>query len=273
MSKLIITAALTGAITSKNHTPYVPLTTKEIVREAVRCEEAGATIVHLHLRDFQGQIGLAPELFIELVSEVRVHTNLIICLSTSFWGTETQISDRISGIAAHPDLVSFHVGSMNRGTKLFHNPVEYQSALAEATKRQRIKPEFEIFDLSHLSRALEIHAAYKFPDPFYCQFIMGAAGGCPPQAKHLLHLVESLPSGAVWSVAAVGKAQLPMNLLGIMLDGQIRTGLEDNIYLRKGVLATGNAILVERLVKLAYELNRDIASVSETRAILGLEAV
>ena len=268
--KTIITAALTGAVTSRSDTPYLPLTKEEIAAEALRCANAGATIVHLHLRDSNGLPVLSPELFAELVAEVRSKADILICLSTSSWGTDALIKDRLASTAANPDLVTFHVGSMNRGKQIFANPLEYQEALAQVTKAGGIKPEFEIFDLSQISRALEIQQSFQFPTPFYVQFVLGVKGGCPAEPRHLLHMVETLPQGTVWSVAAVGQGQLPMNLMGLILGGQVRTGLEDNIYLNKGVLATSNAVLVERLAKFSRELGRDIASVEETKAILGL---
>lgn len=270
VAKVIITAALTGAVTSRSDTPHLPLTKEEIAREAARCEEAGAAIVHLHLRDAAGKPALGAEPFAELVAEVRAHSKVLVCLSTSSWGAECSIPERVAGTEARPDLVSFHVGSMNRGARVFCNPPEYQSALTEASLRLGIKPEFELFDLGQISRAVEIHRTAGYPDPMYVQFVLGVSGGCPAEPRHLLHMVESLPPGAIWSVAAVGRAQLPMDLLGVILGGQVRTGLEDNVYLRRGVLAPGNAALVERLAGLARELGREVASAIEARAILGL---
>lgn len=270
MKKVIITAALTGAVTHRTHTPYVPITTDEIVAEAVRCEAAGAAIVHLHVRDASGRpvVGLCP--FIELVEAVRSSTKLAICLSTSSWKSDASIVERVAATAAKPELVSFHVGSMNRGGKVFINSMEYQEALIEATLQYGVKPEFEIFDLGQLGRAKEIHDSAGYPGPFYVQFILGAQGGCPAHPRHLSHMVESLPPDSIWSVAAVGRAQLPMNLMGLILGGQVRTGLEDNVYLRYGVLAESNAVLVERLTLYARELGYDIASPEDARAMLGV---
>lgn len=270
MSGVIITAALTGAVTSRMDTPYVPLTKHEIAREAAACEAAGAAVVHLHLRDAEGSPRLGEEPFLELVEEVRVSTKALICLSTSSWGTNAGVDERIAGLTAKPDLASFHVGSMNRGEALFLNSPEYQRALIEITKRNGVKPEFELFDLGQLARAVEIHRESGYAEPFYAQFVLGVKGGCPAEPRHLLHMVESLPPGAVWSVAAVGRMQLPMNLLGLILGGNIRTGLEDNVFLRRNVLAPGNAALVERIAGVARELGREPASPEDARGILGL---
>ena len=256
VSQVIITAALTGAVTSRLHTPYVPLTQEEIVEEAIRCEAAGAAIVHVHLRDADGKPMLGSEPFIELTKELRRRTNLLVCVSTSSWGTTGNIEERIAGIFAKPELVSFHVNSTNRGRK--------------ATQEHGIKPEFEIFDLGHLERAIELHAQAKNPDPLYVQFVLGAASGCPALPRNLLHMVESLPAHTRWSIAAVGRAQLPLNMMGLILGGHVRTGLEDNIYLRKGELATSNAQLVERITSIARELGREPASPKEARAILSI---
>ena len=272
MDKVIITAALTGAVTSRADTPYVPLTKEEIGREAARCEAAGAAVVHLHLREADGRATLGAEPFAELVTEVRSRSGALICLSTSSWGTEGSTAERVAGLAAQPELATFHVSSMNRGDKVFLNPPEYQAAMIEAIAPQRIKPEFEIFDLGQLARALEIHRSAGLPGRAHVQFVLGVKGGCPAEPRHLMHMIESLPQDVTWSVAAVGRAQLPMNLIGLILGGHVRTGFEDNVYLRRGVLATSNAVLVERLAGMAGELGREPASVSEARAILGLPA-
>ena len=270
MSKVIITAARTGAVTSRIHTPYVPLTQEEIIEEAIRCEAAGAAIVHVHLRDADGKPMLGSEPFIELTKELRRRTDLLVCISTSSWGTAGNIEERIAGTLARPELVSFHVNSTNRGRNLFSNTVDYQEALMKVTQELGIKPEFEIFDLGHLERAIELHKQAKNPDPLYVQFVLGAASGCPALPRNLLHMVESLPAHTRWSIAAVGRAQLPLNMMGLILGGHVRTGLEDNIYLRKGELATSNAQLVERIARMARELDREPASPSEAREILSI---
>lgn len=270
--KVIVTAALTGAVTSRDHTPHVPLTPAEVAEDARRCADAGAAVVHLHLRSETAseKVRLNAGAFAGLVRAVRERCEAAICLSTTCWGVEGDVPDRVAGVAARPELVSFHVGSFNRGDQLFHNPVSYQEALADSCLKHRVKPEFELFDLSHLYRALHLHEQYQFPGPFYAQLVLGVRGACPAEPRHLLHLVDTLPPGAEWSVAAVGAAQLPSNLLGLLLGGHVRTGLEDNIYLRRGVLASGNAQLVERLVRLAHDLGLEVASPAEARQRLGL---
>ncbi len=270
--KVIITAALTGAVTKREHTPHVPLTPAEVAEDARRCADAGAAVVHLHLRSDANTspTRLAADGFAELMAAVRAKSQAAICLSTSCWCAEGGVAERVAGVATRPELASFHVGSFNRGEQLFHNPVDYQEALAEACLKHRVKPEFELFDLSHVYRARQLHEQYRFPGPFYGQFVLGVRGGCPAEPRHLQHLVDTLPSGAEWSVAAVGAAQLPCNLLGLLLGGHVRTGLEDNVYLRKGLLAAGNIELVERLVRLTRELGLEVASPDEARQRLGL---
>ena len=207
--KVIITAALTGAVTTREHTPHVPLTPEDIAEDARRCAEAGAAVVHLHLRSdaHPGPTRSAAAGYAELTAAVRGKSPAAICLSTSCWGAEGGIVDRLAGVATRPELASFHVGSFNRGEQLFHNPVEYQEALAEACLNHRVKPEFELFDLTHVYRARQLHEQYRFPGPFYGQFVLGVRGGCPAEPRHLQHLVDTLPPGAEWSVAAVGAAQ------------------------------------------------------------------
>lgn len=265
MSKVIITAAVTGTLTSRLHTPYVPLSQQEIVEEAVRCEGAGAAVIHIHLRDENGLPMLGEVPFKELTQEIRRRTKLLVCISTSSWGTEGSIEERIGGVRAAPELASFHVDSMNRGQGLFVNSLDYQKALLEVMHQHGCKPEFEIFDLGQLEKAKAIHEKNQLPGPFYVQFVLGTASGLSAQPRHLLHMVESLPPHACWSIAAVGKGQLPLNMMGLILGGHVRTGLEDNVYLRPGQLATSNAQLVERIALMARELGRESASPEEAR--------
>lgn len=272
--KVIVSAALSGAVTGREHTPAVPLTPAEVAEDARRCEAAGAAIVHVHVRATaaDGAIRLGADAYRELVAAVRASSRALVSLSTSSWHAKATIADRVAAVEAGPDLVSFHVASFNRGDTLFHNPVEYQDALAGACLTHGIKPEFELFDLAHVSRALDVQSQYGLPEPFYAQFVLGCPGGCPAEPGHLQHLAGCLPPNSVWSVAAVGAAQLPMNLMGLLLGGHVRTGLEDNVFLRNGVRAGGNAELVERIVAQIRELDLDVASPAEARSLLGLEA-
>ena len=270
MENLIITAALTGGITSIETSPHLPITPRDIEQEAYDCWNAGASIVHIHARENDGTPSQRVELYQEIVSRIRKRCDIIINLTTTGWKQHGQEEDRWKPLVCKPEMATFTPGSMNRKHEVMLNSPTSVRKLAEKINEYQIKPEIEIFDFGMINQALKISNEGLIKNPLHFQFVLGVDGGIPASAKNLLHLVESIPIGTTWSVAAVGKEQLPMNLLGILLGGHIRTGFEDNIYFRYKELATSNAQLVERLVNYASELGREIASPREARKILCL---
>lgn len=167
-------------------------------------------------------------------------------------------------------MASFDAGSTNLGGQVFINHPAFLERLAGAMAEARVKPEIEVFEPGFITNALVLAEKGLLQPPLHFQFVLGALGAAPATAKNLLHLVESLPDGASWSVIGVGKAQLPMAAMAIVMDGHVRVGMEDNVYLRRGVLAKSNAEFVSQVAELARVLQRPVATVSEARRILGL---
>ncbi|MDI3535299.1 MAG: 3-keto-5-aminohexanoate cleavage enzyme [Thermosediminibacterales bacterium] len=272
MEKLIITVAPTGAWPTKENTPYVPLTPEEIADEVYRSWKAGAAIAHIHVRDDKGKPSMEFEKFERTVKLIRERCDIIINLTTS-GGLDVTDEDRMKPfIELKPELASFDAGSMNwMNTAVFLNPPKFLETLARKMKENNVKPEIEVFDTGMIYNALYIAQKGLIDKPYHFQFVLGAPGGITATHKNLLHLVESIPEGSTWSVVGIGKYQLPMIYTALSMGGHIRVGMEDNVYLAKGVLAKSNADFVEKVVRLAKEFGREIATSDEARKILCLK--
>jgi 3-keto-5-aminohexanoate cleavage enzyme len=273
MEKLIITAALTGSRPTKAMNPAVPYTPAEIAAEAIACARAGAAVVHIHVRDpITGAPSSDPALFADVVARIRAGCDVLINLTTSGLHIEGEdvVARRLAPVALRPELCSLDIGSVNFRERLFANPPAWGETAARAMQAAGVKPEIEVFDVGHIHQARHLIERGLIDPPPYFQLCMGVDWGIPATAENLLFMQRQLPPGAVWSVLGVGRMQLPMITLGILLGGHIRVGFEDNLYLRKGVLAPGNAAFVEMAVNLARQLQREVATPTEARAILGL---
>ena len=270
MSKLIITAALVGAEVGREQTPYLPLSPREIADEARRAYEAGASVVHLHMRDTKGVSSQDKNLFAEAISYIRAETDLIIQVSTG-GAVGMTAEERVQPVSLSPEMASLSTGTVNFGEGVFSNPMPTIRTFAKACQTYRVKPEIEVFDSGMITSALSLVREGLLQEPLHFNFVLGVPGGMTAAAKNLLFLLDLVPPGSTWTVSAVGRHQLPLNTLGILLGGHVRTGLEDNIYYAKGVLAEGNAPLVERIAKLTLDLGRPLAKPAEAREILGLQ--
>jgi 3-keto-5-aminohexanoate cleavage enzyme len=171
-----------------------------------------------------------------------------------------------------PELASFDAGSINMGAGVFLNPPEFHELLAARALETGVKLEIECFEAGMVSTAVSYRERGLLRPPLHFQFVLGTPFGMPATAKSLLHLVESAPAGATWSVAGMGRSQLPMALLGMVMGGHVRVGLEDNVFFSKGVLARSSAELVARVVRIAGELGRGVASCAQARELLSLPA-
>ncbi len=268
MQKLIITAALVGAEITKEDTPHLPTTIEEIVTAAEEARKAGASIVHIHVRDRNGRPSQDRKLYREAIEKIEKQTDLVVQVST---GGAVGMSDeeRLQPLSLRPEMATFTTGTVNFGTDVFMNTPGQLVRFAEEFERFGVRPEFEIFDVGMIANALHLIKKGYFTGHLHFDFVMGVPGALPATAENLLHLIRQLPEGATWTVAGIGRHQLPMAVLGIVLGGHVRVGLEDNIYYRKGELAT-NAQLVERVAKIAREMDRELATPDETRKILNL---
>lgn len=268
MQKLIITAALVGAEASKADTPHLPITPEEIVHAAVEAHQAGASIIHLHVRDEEGNSTQDKKIYQEVMDEIERRTDAIIQVSTG-GAIGMSPEERMQPLLLRPEMASLTTGTVNVGEGVFMNDPEQLRLFAEEFERHGVRPEFEIYDVGMVANAMRLVELGYFTGHLHFNLVMGMPGAIPATAENLLHLIRQLPDGATWSVAGVGRAQLPMVTLGILLGGHVRVGLEDNIFYRKGELAT-NTQLVERVVRLAKELGREIATPQEARQMLHL---
>jgi 3-keto-5-aminohexanoate cleavage enzyme len=272
MEKLIITAAITGSRITREITPHIPLTPEEIVQSAYECWQAGAAIVHIHVRD--PNTGLATqdvEIFKQVVEPLREKTNLILCLTTSgIPGRNLATEERLAPVDLKPELASFDAGSINLGGTVFINSPEFLDRAAEKMRESGVKPEIEIFDLGMIITSRRMRDQGKLDDPLHFQFVMGTPWGAPATPKSFLHLYEHIPENSTWSIIGVGKGHLPMSTMALSMGGHIRVGLEDNIYYSRGVLAETNAQFVDRIVRISREYGREIATPAEARDILSI---
>lgn len=273
MEKLIITAAVVGSGPTKAKNPAVPYTPAEIAGEAVNCWRAGAAVAHIHVRHPEsGAPSMDVDLFQEVVSLIRTECDMLINLTTSGLDLkgEDVIEQRLAPVKLAPELCSLDIGSVNFRERVFVNPPAWGVLAAECMRAVGVKPEIEVFDIGHIAQAQSLIDDGLIETPPYYQLCMGVGWGieATPENLHFMH--SKLPPEAIWSVLGIGQAQLPMNTVGIQLGGHVRVGFEDNLYLEKGVLAKNNAQFVERIVQLAGDMGRQIASPAEVRRILGL---
>lgn len=270
MNKLIITAAITGGRITREQSPYIPITPEEIAQSGIDACQAGASVVHIHARDSAGKATSDPQIYQRIVELIRKECDAIICLTT---GGCVGMADelRIKTLELKPEMASFDAGSMNFGTDVFVNAPQFLEKLALIMKQRHIKPEIEVFNCGMIYSTLELVDQGKIEPPLHFQLVLGVKGGAPANAKTLLYMVDCLPPGSTWSVTGIGgRAQLSMNVLGMALGGHVRTGLEDNIYFSHQILAKSNAQLVERLVRIANEYGRPVATPPEARKLLNI---
>jgi len=287
-NKIIIQACLCGAGTKKAQAPTVPYTPEEIARQAVDCAKAGASIVHIHVREDKEvngemQIGyksMSLEKFTETVQLCRKYcaeegVDVLINLTTS--GGEYEDYKRLQHLGAlKPEMCSFDPNTLNwANSYIFENSPRFLNLLSEEVVKHDVKPEFEVFDTGHIDSVMYYVNKHDIPKPPHIQFIMGVGGSMPGTAENLAFLVGKLPEGATWSVSGIGKCHMPMMLAGLALgcDG-LRVGLEDNVMYGKDengnkIIAT-NVMLVERAVALAKLAGREIATADDARQILGI---
>ncbi|SFS35128.1 3-keto-5-aminohexanoate cleavage protein [Marininema halotolerans] len=266
MDPLIITAALVGAEVTRKDTPHLPLTPQEIAEQAAEACEKGASIAHIHVRDTEGHPSQNRDLYEETILEIEKRCDMIVQVSTGGAVGMTP-EERLQPVTLSPEMATLTTGSVNFGHGVFYNSHADIQQFAATLQKYQVRPEFEIFDTGMVQTALSLVKEGLVDGHLHFDFVLGVPGGIPADARHLLLMVDQLPAGATWTVAAVGRHQLPMSALGITLGGHVRVGLEDNLYYRKGELAT-NASLVARVNRLAKELERPIATPEEARKIL-----
>ena len=269
MDKLVITVALTGNVPTKEMNPNLPVTPDEIARDVRRCADAGAVMFHVHARDKEQKPTLDINVFKENVRKIKeVAPEVIIQLSTG-GRAGRDWEARAKPIRLCPEMGSFTTGSNNLPGIVYENPPQFLEYLAKVFNETGVKPEIEVFEAGMINNAMYLHKKGWIHPPFHFDFVLGAPGAMPASVKHLQFLVDLIPPGSTWSVAGIGRMEIPMAVAAIVMGGHVRVGLEDNLYMPDGSLAS-NPALVEKVVKIAKEIGREIASPEEARKILSL---
>jgi 3-keto-5-aminohexanoate cleavage enzyme len=292
MDKLVITAAITGAFLTKEQHPALPVTPEEITAEIKRCYDAGATIAHLHARHPDRSVSDYDVLgmTIRMINDVCPIITQVGTGVRSRWGEirteEERLHNFLNSISPRPDMITVNGGTFHfrilskkepMGSKgrsyLYSNSPQLIAGFTRGGVERGYGLEFECFDAGQIEnvKALQETDVLSAEHRLNFNLVMGIGGGIPATPKALDYMIEAVPADAHWTVTAIGRHQAPLTTLGIVLGGGVRVGFEDNVYLYKGELATSNAQFVERVVKIAREVGREVATVAETRALLGMQ--
>ncbi|MBA7680147.1 3-keto-5-aminohexanoate cleavage enzyme [subsurface metagenome] len=304
MRKAIITAAITGSIHTPSMSPYLPITPKQIADESVRAYEAGAAVVHIHARNPEtGQPDSNIELFREIITNVKSRCNVVINITTG-GGLGMSIEERVKPVPTFkPELASLNFGSINfcllpelaakktetwkypweekyiRMTEdlIFANTFKSLREFCQTFAQNGTKPEIEIYDIGMIyNLAYMLGQGAPLKKPVYLQFVLGVLGSIQPSVSNLLFLYNTAREAIgdfVWSVCVAGRAEMPLCTTALTMGGNARVGMEDSLWLGKGVMAKSNAELVEKIVRIAQELSIDTATPDEARQILGLKGL
>jgi uncharacterized protein (DUF849 family) len=279
-TQVVITAALTGVLATREQCPAIPYTPVEIAEEAKRAAEAGASIVHIHARNPEGGPEWRVETFAEILSEVRARTDVIVNFSTGAIGIPPE--QRIAHIRdLRPEIGALNMGSMNYAIysakkkafyhdHVFANPFKDIQFFLEAMNSAGVRPELECFDTGHIANTAPLIDMGVLKPPYQFSLIMGVLGGIPGTTRHLTNQVDTLPPESHWQVIGIGLHQWALVAAAVTMGGNVRVGLEDNFYVEEGKMAKSNGELVQKAARLVHDLGRDVATVDEARKILCL---
>jgi 3-keto-5-aminohexanoate cleavage enzyme len=270
---MVITAAMVGAEVTREHTPYLPISAEEIAEDAAKCRAAGAAMVHIHVRNADGSPSQDTELFRAAIRAIRKKCDILIQVSTG--GAVGMSADERCGPlkltgADRPDMATLSTGTVNFGNDVFSNPRPLIRDIATRIKAIGLKPEIECFDVGMIdeARALEKEGFISLPAHF--DFVLGVGGALAASVEALDFMRTYIPKNSTWTCAAMGRHQLPFVDLAAERGGHSRVGLEDNIFISKGVLAKGNFELVAEAAKRAVGKGRRLATPQEARVLLGI---
>ena len=277
---VVITAALTGVLATRDQCPAIPYTPQEIGEEAKRAADAGAAIVHIHARSPEGGPEWRVEVFAEILNEVRSRTKVIVNFSTGAIGIP--VEERIAHIRdLKPEIGALNMGSMNYAIysekkkvfyhdHVFANPFKDIQYFLETMNSAGVRPELECFDTGHIANTAPLIDMGALRPPHQFSLIMGVLGGIPGTTRHLVNQVDTLPAESHWQVIGIGLKQWALVAAAMSMGGNVRVGLEDNFYVEQGRMAKSNGELVEKAAAMARDLGRDVATVDEARRILCL---
>lgn len=269
MEKCIITVAVNGAEVTREQQPALPITPKEIAVEVEKAQQAGASIAHIHARNDDGSSTQSRDRYEQIIDEIKQRCDIIVQVSTG-GAVGMSIEERMQPLELSPEMATLSTGTVNFGDGVFMNAPNQIEKLAHKMKQKGVQPEFEIFEIGMMNNARQIIKKGLVQGHLHYDFVMGVPGAMPANVDTLRLLIHQLPPDATWTVAGIGRHQLPMATYALLMGGHVRVGFEDNIYYKKGELATSNAQLVERIFRIAKELGRDIATVDEARNILSI---
>jgi len=304
MDKLIITTSLTGGVTLPSQTPYLPITPEQIAQSAYEAWQAGAAIVHTHARDpVTGKPSQSPDLFRDIVTRIKSKCNVVINITTGGSLTATREQRVMVVPTFKPELASLNMGSMNfsihpavdrikefkfdweepyaRASKdgVFRNTFEDMEFIFKTMMENNVKPELEMYDVGHVYNTAFLIRRNRLKTPIHVQFVMGVLGGIGNNFQDLQYIQSTADrligkENYTWSVIGVGyPAQFSLGAMSTIMGGHVRVGLEDNLFLERGVLAKTNAELVQKMVRIAKDLGREIATPDEARQMLGLKGI
>ena len=271
MEKLIITAAICGAEVMKEHNPAVPYTVEECVREAKLAYNAGASLIHLHVRYDDGSPTQDKDRFEIIIKAIEAACPDVIIQPSTGGAVGMTDDERLQPTELKPEMATLDCGTLNfGGDEVFMNTENTIKYFGQRMIDLDIKPELEVFDKSMIDMALRLHKKGFIKSPMHFDFVMGVNGGIDGTLRDFVFMRGSIPSDATYTVAGMGRYEMTLAAAAIIDGGHVRVGFEDNVYLSRGVLAKSNGELVEKVVRMAKELGREIATPAEARVILGL---
>lgn len=270
-NKIVITCACTGAETSKELQPALPITPDEVAKTAEECRAAGAAILHLHVRDDQGKATQSVARFKEAIEAVRRKTDIIIEITTGGAVGDTAEERLRPVIELEPEMASLDCGTVNFGDEYIVNTLPVMRTFAAEFKKRRVRATLECFDLGHVYASHYLIKEGLLEEPYHYGFVLNVPGAVPYTVENLSAFIKALPAGANFTVMGIGRSSLPAQYGAIATGGWIRVGFEDNVYFSKGVLAKSNAELVERAARIAHESGLAPATPDEVRKYLKLK--
>lgn len=272
MEKLIITAAICGAEVTKAHNPAVPYTVEEMVREAKSAYDAGAAVIHVHVRTDDGTPTQDRERFREVMDAIKAQVPDAILIPSTGGATGMTPEERLQPTELMPEMATLDCGTCNFGDDIFVNDMPTMRAFGQRMIDNHIKPEYECFEIGHLDTVLAMAGKGQVPGhPMQFNFVLGVPGCAPATVGNLDYLVRQIPAGSTWTATGIGRHAFTLAAAAIAMGGNVRVGFEDNLNIARGVPAKSNGELVEKIVRIARELGRDIANPDEAREILSLK--
>jgi 3-keto-5-aminohexanoate cleavage enzyme len=272
MEKLIITAAICGAEVTKERNPNVPYTVHEIVREAKSAVDAGAAIIHLHVRYDDGTPTQDAGRFKECIDAIRKECPDVIIQPSTGGAVGMTDEERMQPLQLKPEMATLDCGTVNfGGDEIFTNTENTIKVFSKRMIESDIKPAIEVFDKGMIDTAVRLNKEGHIKSPMHFNFVMGTSCAISAEARDIVYLAGSIPPGSTFTASGIGRHEFSCAAMSIVMGGHVRVGFEDNIYLSKGIIAQSNGELVAKVVRLAKELGREIATPAEARAILGLK--